>query len=93
MMDEVTFRRESIRAQARATVEPQHAAYWRGYREGLRRARLGAAAGPEAGHRQWLQLAWSRDPEAAARGAGYRDALAIASGVAAGRGRGRANVV
>ena len=83
-MDEVTFRRESIRAQARSTVEPQHAAYWRGYREGLRRARLGAAAGPAAEHRQWLQLAWSRDPEAAARGAGYRDALAVASGVPAG---------
>ncbi len=92
-MDEVTFRRENIRAQARSTVEPQHAAYWRGYREGLRRARLGAAAGPDAVHRQWLQLAWSRDPEAAARGAGYRDALALASGVAAGRRGRRRNIV
>ena len=92
-MDEFTFRRESIRAQARSTVEPQHAAYWRGYREGLRRARLGAAACPDAMHRQWLQLAWSRVPEAAARGAGYRDALAVASGAAAGRGGRRRNVV
>ena len=77
-MDEATFRRETLRAQTRAVVEPQHGHYWRGYRDGLRRARLGERAGTEAEHRQWLMLASSRDASRAARGAGYRDGLAVA---------------
>ena len=75
-MDEVTFRWESIRARTRATVEPQHADYWRGYMDGLRRAQLGARAGSEVEHRYWLMAANSRQASQAARGAGYRDGLA-----------------
>lgn len=78
-MDDTTFRRETIRAQARATAEPQHAEYWRGYRDGLRRARLGASAGSEAEHRHWLTPAGRRDFARAARSAGYRDGLAQAA--------------
>ncbi len=77
-MDETTFRRESMRAQTRATVDPQHANYWHGYRDGLRRARFGERVGTVAEHRQWLTLASSRDPSRAARGAGYRDGIALA---------------
>jgi hypothetical protein len=76
-MDDMVFRRETLRAQTRATVEPQHADYWRGYRDGLRRAQLGERFRSEAEHRFWLTLANTRDPARAARGAGYRDGFAV----------------
>ena len=72
----MAFRRETMRAQIRATVEPQHAHYWQGYRDALRRAQLGGRYSSDAEHRYWLTLANSRDPSRAARGAGYRDGFA-----------------
>jgi hypothetical protein len=87
-MDATTFRRESIRARARATVEPRHADYWRGYRDGLQRMRLGARAISDAEHRLWSRSNLSRDPSHAARGAGYRDGLAVGRGCRAELGGG-----
>jgi hypothetical protein len=77
VMDEMVFRREALRAQTKAMVEPQHVQYWRGYQDGLRRAQLGARFGSEAEHRYWL-AGGGKDPRCApscARGAGYRDGL------------------
>jgi hypothetical protein len=76
-MDDMVFRREALRAQTRAMVEPQHVQYWRGYQDGLRRAQLGDRIGSEAEHRYWLAVAKSRDAPRAARGAGYRDGFAV----------------
>jgi len=78
-MDEATFRRETMRARTRASVEPQHADYWRGYQDGLRRARLGTRFVSDAEHRYWLTLVHSREASCAARGAGYRDGIAAAA--------------
>lgn len=74
-MDEASFRQALLRARTRATVEPQHAHYWRGYREGLCRARAGEAALGAPEHRLLLAAGRSRDPRRAAAGAGYRDGL------------------
>ena len=57
-------------------VEPQRADYWHGYRRGLRRARFGEQYGTAAEHQLWLTLADDTDSSRAARGRGYRDALA-----------------
>jgi hypothetical protein len=86
-MDDATFRREELRAKTRAVVEPQHANYWRGYREGLRRAWHGTRIGSEAEHRFWLTFAGARDPASAARGAGYRDGFAVDTRGSEGPGR------
>lgn len=49
--------------------------YWRGYRIGLRRARLGDAGALETEHRLWTLLAESDDPARLEIGRGYRDGL------------------
>ena len=70
------FVRESVRARAMAMVEPEHADYWHGYRRGLRRAHFGEQFGTAAEHQLWLTLADDTNASRAARGRGYRDALA-----------------
>jgi hypothetical protein len=70
------FVQESIRARTMAMVEPERADYWHGYRRGLRRARFGELFGTAAEHQLWLTLADDTDTSRAARGRGYRDALA-----------------
>ena len=78
MIDRI-FVRESIRARAMAMVEPERADYWHGYRCGLRRARFGEQFGTAAEHQLWLTLADDTNASRAARGRGYRDALAHAA--------------
>jgi hypothetical protein len=73
---DTVFVQESIRARTMAMVEPQRADYWHGYRRGLRRARFGKHFGTAAEHQLWLTLADDTDASRAARGRGYRDALA-----------------
>ena len=70
------FVRESIKARMMAMVEPERADYWHGYRHGLRRVRFGEQFGTAAEHELWLALADDTDAFRAARGRGYRDALA-----------------
>ena len=75
-MIDTEFVRESIRARTMAIIDPERADYWHGYRRGLRRARFGEQFGTAAEHQLWLTLADDTDASRAARGRGYRDALA-----------------
>ena len=75
-MIDTVFVRESIRARTMAIIDPERADYWHGYRRGLRRARFGEQFGTAAEHQLWLTLADDPDASRAARGRGYRDALA-----------------
>ena len=77
-MIDAVFVRESIRARTMVIVDPERADYWYGYRRGLRRARFGEQFGTAAEHELWLTLADNTDASLAARGRGYRDALAHA---------------
>ena len=78
-MNEATFQSEMRRAEAlrRLSADPMEGEYYAGYIRGLRRAYHGEQFGTAAEHELWLSLADDQADEArAARGRGYRDALA-----------------
>ena len=76
-MDAQTYQREIIRAETMALADPGNAHYWHGYLRGLRRAHFGERFGTQAEHEFWMTLIDSPEPLGAARGRGYRDALAF----------------
>lgn len=48
-------------------------AYWKGYRQGLKRRFHGETFGSDAEHEQWMAQAQCDDTETRERGQGYRD--------------------
>ena len=64
------FRRAMLRADTFANLSPNDAAYWTGFRRGLRRLHHGERFGTHAEHEQWIALDGDR-------GRGYDDGLLV----------------
>ena len=69
-LSEANFKSAVLRANAFAMLSPNDAAYWTGFRRGLRRIFHGERFGTQREHDQWLA-------QDGARGRGYDDGLLI----------------
>ena len=82
-MDGIASRHERVPAESIAESDRTGGdfwwvGYWRGYEQGLKRARFGDALETDPEYRLWITLADCSDPPRAEFGRGYRDGLVAA---------------